>query len=59
MNALLVETWIYFQLSSAPGIINFSNITKLVPLTPHDEDTNPQAYLAASQTTKGGGIGVN
>ena len=53
MNYVLVETCRYFQLSSAPITINDFNKTKLVPLTPTDEDTNTQTCLAESQTTKG------
>ena len=53
MNAVLVETWRYFQLSSYPVIINTFNKKKLLPLTPPDEYTNNQACLAADQTPKG------
>ena len=59
MNAVLVETWRYFQLSSAPGIINTFKKIKLLPLTPPHEDTNSQSYLTESQTTKGGKSGEN
>ena len=53
MNYVLVETWRVFQISSAPFIINAFNKTKLVLLTPPDENTNTQACLTASQIPKG------
>ena len=53
MNAVLVETWIDFKVSSAPVTTNDFKKTKLVPLTQPDEDTNTQEYLAADQTPKG------
>ena len=36
MNALLVEMWRYFQISSAPIIIDDLKKTNIVPLTPSD-----------------------
>ena len=53
INAVLVETWRSFQISSAPIIINSFKKRNIVPLTPHDEDTKTQACLAAAQTPKG------
>ena len=53
IHAVLVEIWRYFQLSSSPANINVFKKTNCVPLTPPDEDTNTQAYLAAAQTPKG------
>ena len=53
MNAVLVETWRDFKVSSAPVTTNDFKKTKLVPLTQPDEDTNTQACLASPQTPKG------
>ena len=54
MNAVLVETYIAFKISSSPFIINSLKEKKLVPIAPLDEDTNTQSYLASDQTPKGG-----
>ena len=53
INAVLVETWRAFQISSDPIIINALNYKKILPLNPPDEDTNTQACLVAAQTPKG------
>ena len=52
-NAVLVETWISFQLSSSLVIANAFKKTKFVPLNPPEKDTNTQACLAEAQTPKG------
>ena len=52
MNYVLVETWRYFQLSSAPVTINAVKKKNIAPLTAPEKDANTQDYLAATQTTK-------
>ena len=53
MNSVLVEMWHLFQQQSALVIIDTFRKTKLLPLAPHDHDTNNQACLAATQTPSG------
>ena len=53
MNSVLVEMWHLFQQQSALVIISAFRKTNLLPLAPPDDDTNTQAFLAATQTPSG------
>ena len=49
MNVVLIETWVAFKLSSITiTYVDFNN-TSLIPISPPETCTNPQACLAATQ----------
>ena len=52
MNAILVETWEYFKISSASITHDVFKKTYLTHLSPPEKYTNHQACLAATQVSK-------
>ena len=52
MNSVLVKTWHQFKQQSAYFIIDAKK-TKILPLSPPDNDTNTHVCLAATQTQLG------
>ena len=53
INTVLVETWEDFKLSSNSITQNDLKNTHITPLSPPDKVTNRQAYIAATQVSKG------
>ena len=52
MNAVMVETWVYFKLSYSSIAKDTFKKTHLLPLYPTDQDTHSKALLVDNQMAK-------